>query len=419
MPAPGKSFVGHAAQPVVSVFKKKKKKDEDESGLRSTATKLPPDIRTLSIMSWNIKMPPVKKIMVNHSLLPNPSPMQLVIKRDRRITLEIVGPNNKQDDENSAYYKLMQRTELQNDEGVSMKIYKKSSASKQDDTAAGGGGIGALYGDEDDEDQWEEHYDFKLQDVVVLKSKGHVCEVKLGVGHQTVIRDLLFEASTDCTAFQEAHALLRRLEQERAERQVQLYRQTRMQQQVKASKKSKATLSRDLPVDAPLDINLLVEIVSAIDLPAADVFSSDPYVDVFMGDKKVHSTEFISKNLDPIWTLETGSLFVLSMTPEEFFSASSGMNFIVKDHDSIGSHDVLGQVHVSLDELLKGTGKREEYEIVSSLDNAKKSKSKLCLRVREATQDDIDVSNTYTRKNSVCCFLCSILLFSFPSSLTV
>ena len=43
------------------------------------------------------------------------------------------------------------------------------------------------------------------------------------------------------------------------------------------------------------NVNLLVEVVSAADLPIADVSSTDPYVVVFMGKQEVHRTKKVFK----------------------------------------------------------------------------------------------------------------------------
>lgn len=43
------------------------------------------------------------------------------------------------------------------------------------------------------------------------------------------------------------------------------------------------------------ELKILVEIVSAWDLPAGDLNSSDPYVQCFLNGEKVHETKFISK----------------------------------------------------------------------------------------------------------------------------
>ncbi len=67
--------------------------------------------------------------------------------------------------------------------------------------------------------------------------------------------------------------------------------------------------------------------------------------------------------MDPIWTLQTGSLFLLVMTPEEYFASVGGMSFIIKDFDVVGSNKILGRVTVKLQELLNGNGERVEYDI--------------------------------------------------------
>ena len=46
---------------------------------------------------------------------------------------------------------------------------------------------------------------------------------------------------------------------------------------------------------ATTEINLLIEIVSATDLPIADIVSTDPYVVVYLGNQKIHKTGYISK----------------------------------------------------------------------------------------------------------------------------
>ena len=52
---------------------------------------------------------------------------------------------------------------------------------------------------------------------------------------------------------------------------------------------------RSKMMTATTEINLLIEIVSATDLPIADIVSTDPYVVVYLGNQKIHKTGFISK----------------------------------------------------------------------------------------------------------------------------
>jgi hypothetical protein len=43
-----------------------------------------------------------------------------------------------------------------------------------------------------------------------------------------------------------------------------------------------------------------------------------------------------------------GSLFILSTTSLDFFQSSSGVTFLVKDYDAVGSNEVLEKVMIPL-----------------------------------------------------------------------
>lgn len=78
---------------------------------------------------------------------------------------------------------------------------------------------------------------------------------------------------------------------------------------------------------------------------------------------------WIAFSVNPIWTLQSGSLFILSVTPEVFFGSALGLCFTVKDYDIGTKNDVLGKVFVSQDDLLNGNGERKEFELVESSSN--------------------------------------------------
>ena len=61
----------------------------------------------------------------------------------------------------------------------------------------------------------------------------------------------------------------------------------------KAIISSISSLPEDEEASTPID--LLVEIVSASNLPVADIFSSDPYVVVRDGTKELHRTQVLQK----------------------------------------------------------------------------------------------------------------------------
>ena len=95
----------------------------------------------------------------------------------------------------------------------------------------------------------------------------------------------------------------------------------------------------------------------------SDFTTSDPYVCVEDGKVEWHRTGVVSKSLNPIWALSTGSLFLIQTTLNDFFYNSSRLEFVVKDYDTVGGNDVLGSVLVCKKELLAGKGERIEYEL--------------------------------------------------------
>jgi hypothetical protein len=240
--------------------------------------------------------------------------------------------------------------------------------------------------------------------VVVLKSYGRSCEVKFGTNNEVIVRDIKFDSEKDRLSFQRVMDKFSALERERAESQYEAYKSSKQGSDSKSKKEykdSSAIRTMALPglEEGTEPINLLVEIVSAMDIPVADLFSSDAYVIVQMGGKEVHRTGVISKNLDPIWTLNSRCLFLLTTTPEDFFSSTGGMSFTMKDYDAVGANEVLGRVRVKLDDLLKGTGERIGYDIIPDIvgpDGAQEKKhGKLFLRFKEATSEDIEFMTVY------------------------
>lgn len=111
--------------------------------------------------------------------------------------------------------------------------------------------------------------------------------------------------------------------------------------------------------------------------------------------------------LNPVWTIDTGSLFLLDMTPEKFFSSGLGLSFAICDCDVFGQADKLGSVFVAQEELLEGTGKRVEYPIILDSKYRKARGCRLVLRFRQATNVDTEFMQTYAelrKKRSVGAF---------------
>ena len=97
---------------------------------------------------------------------------------------------------------------------------------------------------------------------------------------------------------------------------------------------------------------ILVEIVSALCVPSMDaVTESDSFVEVYLGENnnnRIHKTKVIPNTSNPIWTLETRSLFMIQATS----SGDETVRFLVKDRDTIKRDDFLGVVTVKVKDML-------------------------------------------------------------------
>jgi len=148
-------------------------------------------------------------------------------------------------------------------------------------------------------------------------------------------------------------------------------------------------------------IDLLVEIVSACNLPAADKRSkkSDPYVRILDGNKVLHKTRHITKTLNPVWTLSQGCFFLYRAGVEEYFETGD-LVFEVRDWDAVGKDTTLGIVALDKQSIMKQKGARKEYEInlTSEFSAPNDEPVMLALRFREATEEDINFMSEYARK---------------------
>jgi hypothetical protein len=98
-------------------------------------------------------------------------------------------------------------------------------------------------------------------------------------------------------------------------------------------------------------------------------------------------------SLNPIWTVDSGSLFILSYTAEELFSYAAGLTFLIKDYDGLSGNETIGKVEVPPTDLLAMRGDRTELNI-SAMGNFKSKTHfftpKLQLRARKATSGDLE-----------------------------
>ena len=336
--------------------------------------------------TWTVKLPPVKKHMVQGHLVPTTGRLRIFSKKTRRLALELHGPALHETPVRQGHLQALLEgsatttddlTDLKDKQSIVLRVLKKGrDADGDDDDDASDHQTTSVVTDATP-DAWVESRTYRLDELKLTKVHGRTVEVHLGAGREVQVRDVKFESEADATAFATTIQKLVQLEHHRAQRQAQSYLQSR----------SLETTTR---------IRILLEIVSATNLPIADLSSSDPYVLVRLGSREIHRTSVVSKNLNPIWTLETQSLCLLDATPEEFFGSAGGVKMVLKDYDSLGANEVLGSVTVPLEDLLEGTGEREVYEIVPDPKGPKikpgAKQPKLYLRFKPASPEDVEVS---------------------------
>ena len=122
---------------------------------------------------------------------------------------------------------------------------------------------------------------------------------------------------------------------------------------------------------------VLIEIVSALRVPSMDVRSdSDPYVTVSVGrrrggGKEIHRTKVLYNTPNPIWTIDSGSLFLLDLDHRDREGGGDSDNnnndtsetggidlktsivtFTLKDYDATQADAILGKVEIKLQDLL-------------------------------------------------------------------
>ena len=98
--------------------------------------------------------------------------------------------------------------------------------------------------------------------------------------------------------------------------------------------------------------------------------------------------------------MDTGSLFLLQSTTDEFFRASGGVTFSIADYDVGTKSELIGSVVIPQEDLLESNGeKRLEYEIEVVLKGYKASDSvftpKLVIRCRRAEEEDLKFMQQY------------------------
>ena len=101
---------------------------------------------------------------------------------------------------------------------------------------------------------------------------------------------------------------------------------------------------------------------------------------------------FACSRLNPIYTPENGSTFLLDMPATEI-SDAGGLKFVIKDYDRLGFNDILGTVEVAYPMVARGAtagkeGILKEFEIIPPV-GVDRQAGFLLVRAKKATEEDV------------------------------
>ncbi|MGK3761764.1 MAG: hypothetical protein ACI8RD_014082, partial [Bacillariaceae sp.] len=229
-------------------------------------------------------------------------------------------------------------------------------------------------------DGWKSKYSIPMYGIYIRGHKKKTVNILISFNDFKQEREIIFDTIDDTKLFIKEIDKQKRLENTRQDERLQ------------------SALGDEIKLPKFETITLLFEIVSAYDIPIGDYTTSDPYVIAYMGHQEIHRTKNLSKTLNPIWTLKTGSLFLLTVESKRFF-IEDGMKFVIKDHDKLGQHDVLGVVNLGPKILYNSTGQRIENKLQPPPNSKLKDvPGILVIRCRRASQYDQKFMIDYEKK---------------------
>lgn len=103
------------------------------------------------------------------------------------------------------------------------------------------------------------------------------------------------------------------------------------------------------------------------------------------GRKDLHETKHISQTLNPVYSPETNSFFVLDTNAKEIHDFG-GLVFKIKDWDLLGKNDELGHVEVSPNAIYDATGENMELKVIPPKGHTEAGY--ITIRIRPAVESD-------------------------------
>lgn len=218
---------------------------------------------------------------------------------------------------------------------------------------------------------WKAKYRFPIKTIRIKSTHKQSVTVEIKLGKRSERRELIFGSTEESEQFQALVESQAKLEHERA------------------SQKMKVAMGGEKSMRLDEQLTFLVEIASGWNLPAGDFTSSDPFVCCMIDGDEVHRTKYISKTLDPIWTVTTGSLFLLKIDVKRLFRGE-GLLCIVQDFDKLGGNERLGSITIPPKTIYDAKGERLEFKLGPPPGKTDDVPGYLAVRIRRATKYDIE-----------------------------
>lgn len=216
-----------------------------------------------------------------------------------------------------------------------------------------------------DTDDWLPTFSIRLQDIIIVKQYRNEITLKNLSCCSSEYHTLIFDSVDTAQVFSNTIAHVKSTRWKEKEEYAEL----------------KESTDRNTEV-------FLLEIISVSNMRSTDAENEtfDPYCTVRIGENEIHRTKEVH-SARPIWTFTTGSLALFSATTYELLEY--GLTFEIFGSQRMGKGINLGQAHMPGRDILSSLDNEVDL-VLDSKDVACSHWSKLTVRIRKATDDDVN-----------------------------
>ena len=257
---------------------------------------------------------------------------------------------------------------------------------------------------------WVDQHTYNINEIEMTLCARNMTEMIVKKHNRKVTRQIFFETTSEAHSFFKLIMYFKQLQRERSQR-VLAIRQEQMMMSLPQSILASLSPPPVTSISSSPSLDLLIEISSAWNLekqnclpeysPQKYYTRHQTFVMIRLNNGKLlHSTKPISNISNPIWTVKTNSLFILSMLVHEGdfneFINHGGLQFHVMSrdiNDAMSSLDqCIGVVTVPHTSIINSNGERMIFPLSSQSEHEDESScAQLTLKFRNATKTDIQL----------------------------